>query len=207
MTFTYLITEITKNAGSTYTVGSPFSLLAVPLGGLFNRMRGGLFGDTIRKAIPFYHDVGGRIVFSVPTGIFGWYVHQDWRWLCAIPFVYIGACLGHGQYMGLDGVKREGARDNAILTPVLDSFFEHYTIEWQALGLILTGLLTTFLISIPIWFADWSAALVLFAGGWLMWPCYYVGKHTQVSKNGLNAGPEMSEVFWGWFLWLLVWVA
>lgn len=161
-------------------------LLAILLGGLTNRIRGGLFGDRIRKVLPFYGSTLGRLVYATPYGLLTGVLVSWWLAIPVILAAWLGVVTGWGTFMDM-GKNPDGHTDDK--EPPITTILGLESPDWDFkerlvhnfLGITLRG----GLVSLPMGLILWSPFM---AAGLLMGPIYLVsslvvkGDHVEVAE-------------------------
>lgn len=156
--------------------------MLLPVGGLANRVRGGLGGDAIRARLwAGYGTQGGRGVFALATALFAVLAAWDWRLGGLAPLVFIGLVFG---WLKSADIGRDRDRPRLIEGAIM-----------TARGLVMTAPAGAFLwwLGYGPWFIPSGMALGLL---------YELGQRTPIWRTGFNRGMEWAEVFTGLWLWL-----
>ena len=158
-----------------------FEYLLGPLLGFTNRVRGGLFGDLIRKVIPFYGTTLGRAFHSLTFG-FSYYM------LFGDPLLSLG--IAGTTFLGLA---------IAPFAPFQELLRSADLLTLSLRGVILTGA-TGVLIAVAQ--QDAVAGLIITLSGLMMGPIYLLAKHLPIIPF-LNDDPttrntnDTAEVLFG----------
>lgn len=156
------------------------------LAGLANRIRGGLFGDKIRKVLPFYGTTEGRLIYAI-------YISSFYIYLGTTKFHLAGAALTVGTtFLG-----------HAIKGFSPWQFMMRTSDVWK---LSLRGLLLTVPIALSSYLVLGSGGAIIIAlGGLLMGPIYFLSQRApQVSYlsdlKETASNNDLAEVLFGWVL-------
>jgi hypothetical protein len=175
-------------------------LLLFIIGAFTNRIRGGLFGDSIRKFLPFYGTTLGRVVFSLPYVCVG-ALADPWLALSGLA-MFISVIHGWGTFMDL-GRNPDGWKDahEGLLTEIFGYEKPEWTYRqrfWHNFsGLCFRGLMLTFLTSILLlFFCGIPEFLIFFASGILFGPLYWFSYKIEDEFGPIDGTPEY---LWGGF--------
>lgn len=163
------------------TAAIMLAVLAAPLGGLLNRVRGGLWGDVIRARLwAGYGTQGGRGVFALATAMFAVLTAWDWRLGGLAPLVFVGLVFG---WLKSADVGRDRDRPRLVEGAIM-----------TARGLVMTAPAGAFL-----WWLGYGPWLI--PAGMALGLLYELG-HRTPDRFGVDRGMEWAEVFTGLWLWL-----
>lgn len=193
-------------------------LLLAPAGGLVNRMRGGLFGDQIRKVCPGYGVQCARALFGLATAGFACLLAPELADSAAVAFN--GFLPSVGVIEGAGFLFLAGKKGVALVVPL-----------WLALaiaihlGLVMgwfgaadlgrdhdrSRLVELVIMTLRGMLMTAPASVLLAAlgyGSWFMYAggalgmLYELAHRTPVNLPGLHQGMEVAEVYTGAWLWL-----
>lgn len=169
-------------------------LFLAPVGGLVNRVRGGLFGDLIRKVYPGYGVQTARALFGLATAGFACLLAPELAsrsgygqpWVFP-PALWLAVAIHLGLVLGWSGAADIGRdRDRSRLVE----------------GLIMTsrGLLMTSPAGAMLWGLGYGPWFI--PAGAVLGLLYELGHRTPVNRPGFHQGMEVAEVYAGVWLWL-----
>lgn len=156
------------------------------LAGLANRIRGGLFGDKIRKVLPFYGTTEGRLIYSI-------YISSFYLYLGTTKFHLAGAALTVGTVFLGHAIKG--------FSPWQFMMTKDDIWKMSLRGLALTGLiaLSSYLV------LGFGGAIIIALGGLLMGPIYFLSQRApqvsylnDIKENASNN--DLAEILFGFVL-------
>lgn len=194
-------------------------LLLAPAGGLVNRMRGGLFGDQIRKVWPGYGVQCARALFGLATAGFACLLAPELADSAGVVFKGFRPVFGvvgeFGFLFGLGGMSKLALFMPLWLWLAL-AIHLGMVMGWfgaadlgrdrdrprlvELVMMTLRGMLMTAPASVllaALGYGSWF----MYAGG-ALGLLYELAHRTPLNLSGLHQGMEVAEVYTGVWLWL-----
>lgn len=181
-------------------------LFIAALGGLVNRIRGGLWGSFLPDADMINAVVFGLAIALVPSAEYMGmvdevphydFINPDWTaGFYAALAMFAGAVIGWGKYIGALGGWEF---TNLVEWPPIDKFITRYQSKpklWGFLGLTLRGGVWGFLITLVL------HSLFPLIGGLLMGVVYWIA----LKIGGRSFGWPLGEILFGVVFWFFCFI-